>query len=98
MGLAISSIYLILGIAHIRNLGFKIKDIGFGAIDIRTIASISDVPQSILQIALLANTPQIILSICYLMFNALFTSMLTAYEWDNYAQRHKPLRVTDPRG
>ncbi|KAI5858024.1 hypothetical protein BZA05DRAFT_331044 [Tricharina praecox] len=45
----------------------------------------------------LANLPQTILSFLYLMYNALFTSMLSCLEWNSYANSRKPLRVTYPR-
>ncbi|KAM3422268.1 hypothetical protein BST61_g2629 [Cercospora zeina] len=47
---------------------------------------------------LLVNTPQIILSCCYLAYNGLFTGMHLAYEYSNYAVERKSLRVTEPRG
>ncbi|KAI5858025.1 hypothetical protein BZA05DRAFT_433407 [Tricharina praecox] len=40
---------------------------------------------------------QTILSFLYLLYNALFTSMLSALEWNSYANSRKPLRVTNPR-
>ncbi|CAI7579935.1 unnamed protein product [Penicillium pancosmium] len=47
---------------------------------------------------LLANTPQLLLSITYFMYNALLTRMLIAAEYDNYAFRRKYLRVSWPQG
>ena len=47
---------------------------------------------------LLANTPQIVLSILYFMYNSLYTSMLAADEWSRFAQQRKALRVTSPTG
>ncbi|KAI5779603.1 hypothetical protein EDC01DRAFT_731135 [Geopyxis carbonaria] len=46
--------------------------------------------------ALLANSPQIIISFLYLTYNAIFTGMLMASELDNFAARAKSLRVTKP--
>ena len=47
---------------------------------------------------LLANSPQIVLSCLYLTLNGVMTSMLLADEWNEYAHRRKPLRVTSPTG
>lgn len=47
---------------------------------------------------LLANTPQLILSLLYFYFNSIFTSELVDQEWNEYGHRRKPLRVTNPRG
>ncbi|PPJ57742.1 hypothetical protein CBER1_00020 [Cercospora berteroae] len=47
---------------------------------------------------LLINTPQIVLSCCYLGFNGLLTSMHLAHECGGYAVVRKGLRVTEPQG
>ncbi|KAF3009632.1 hypothetical protein E8E13_007344 [Curvularia kusanoi] len=50
------------------------------------------------QLAFIANSPQLLLSIIFLYFNNLFTSMALAYEWSKFGSRRKGLRVTRPRG
>ena len=45
---------------------------------------------------LLANLPQTIVSFLYLTYNALFTCMLVAKEWNQFAHKRKTLRVSDP--
>ena len=45
---------------------------------------------------LVANSPQVILSFLYLMYNGLFACMLLVDEWGHYAHRKRPLRVTSP--
>ena len=47
---------------------------------------------------LLANCPQVLLSCLFLAYNSLFTCMLVADEWNTYARKRKPLRVTSPTG
>lgn len=47
---------------------------------------------------LLANSPQVLLSCLFLAYNSLFTCMLLADEWNTYARKRKPLRVTSPTG
>ncbi|KAF2127857.1 hypothetical protein P153DRAFT_376803 [Dothidotthia symphoricarpi CBS 119687] len=44
--------------------------------------------------AILANTPQIVPSILYLSYNALFTAMLSGFEWASYARERKGLRLS----
>ena len=46
----------------------------------------------------IANSPQILLSLLYLSVNSLFTSMLSAQEWTNFGYQRKTLRVTSPSG
>ncbi|KAH8897298.1 hypothetical protein GQ53DRAFT_837952 [Thozetella sp. PMI_491] len=45
---------------------------------------------------LLANTPQLVLSLCYFAYNALFTRACSEMEWNSYANSYKPLRVSYP--
>lgn len=49
---------------------------------------------SLLRSVLLANTPQVVMSLLYFTYNGLFTSIALATEWDNYARRRKGLRVS----
>lgn len=50
------------------------------------------------KLAFIANSPQLLLSVVYLYFNNLFTSMALAYEWNQLGTYRKGLRVTRPRG
>jgi hypothetical protein len=43
------------------------------------------------------NTPQLLFSTMYFMYNGMFTSMLTAAEWTQFAVRRKRLRVSRPK-
>lgn len=45
---------------------------------------------------LLANLPQTIISFLYLTYNDLFTCMLVAKEWNQFAHKRKTLRVSYP--
>ncbi|KAK4447827.1 hypothetical protein QBC34DRAFT_124747 [Podospora aff. communis PSN243] len=47
---------------------------------------------------LLANTPQLVLSMCYMVYNGLFTRMLAEFEWASFSVRAKPLRTSNGRG
>ncbi|KAI8949339.1 hypothetical protein F4801DRAFT_603395 [Xylaria longipes] len=47
---------------------------------------------------LLANSPQLLLSLCYLTYNNLFTYLQIAREWGKYSEGYSSLRVTDPQG
>lgn len=46
---------------------------------------------------LLANSPQILLSICYLAYNNMFTRLQMAREWSLFSESYQGLRVTDPK-
>ena len=47
---------------------------------------------------IITNTPQVLFSLIYLLYNSLFTSMLSTAESNSFAFRRKPLRVTSPQG
>ncbi|KAI1112993.1 hypothetical protein F5Y14DRAFT_419253 [Nemania sp. NC0429] len=51
-----------------------------------------------IQAVLLANSPQLLLSLCYFAFNNLFTHLQMAKEWAMLSTEYRPLRVTDPQG
>ncbi|KAF4343996.1 hypothetical protein FBEOM_2040 [Fusarium beomiforme] len=53
---------------------------------------------SLIGLTMIANLPQLILSICYLAYNGLFTRMLAEFEWSKYSVEYRALRVTEPRG
>ncbi|KAK8243531.1 hypothetical protein HDK90DRAFT_125707 [Phyllosticta capitalensis] len=48
--------------------------------------------------ALVANTPQLILSAGYLLFNGFYTSMAIVGEYNDFSIQRKALRVSQPRG
>ncbi|RYC56619.1 hypothetical protein CHU98_g9592 [Xylaria longipes] len=50
------------------------------------------------QAILVANSPQLLLSFCYLALNNLFTRMQMAKEWAMFTTTYHPLRVTEPKG
>jgi hypothetical protein len=58
------------------------------------VTSIVGLPENLLHLILLANTPQLVLSFLYFSYNALFTAMLLGYEWVSYSQKRKGLRVS----
>lgn len=97
--------------ADARDASVKIKDLwdrGFGSIN--TISIIGkgrggnkSWRRSTLEMVILANTPQLLLSILYYSYNALFTAMWAGAEWANFGRpvesgERKTLRVSAPRG
>jgi hypothetical protein len=71
--------------------------LGYGTVDPRT--AITGLKNDLVMNALVANSPQVILSMLYFSYNALFTSFLLSYEWTTYAHKRKGLRVShDPIG
>lgn len=79
------------------NTDFKsLWDLGFGSINQYSLFGNEDNP--ILSIILLANAPQVIISAVYFFGNALLTSMLLGAEYDSFAIRRRPLRVSWPSG
>jgi len=51
---------------------------------------------SVIPYILLANLPQTIISLIYLIYNAQLTTMLAHREWSNYVAKRASLRVTYP--
>jgi hypothetical protein len=49
---------------------------------------------SLFQMLLFSNMPQPILSILYIFYNGIFTSMLQAAEWNDYSVERKGLRIS----
>lgn len=45
----------------------------------------------------LANLPQLLISLLYLLYNDLVTRIHLAAQWSSYARTRKPLRVLNPR-
>ncbi|KAL6705062.1 hypothetical protein ACN47E_007321 [Coniothyrium glycines] len=71
---------------------FNILSLGYGAADPRT--AIVGMPNDLLINSVVANSPQLVLSLLYFSYNALFTAMLMGYEWTTYAFKRKGLRVS----
>ncbi|KAF8418409.1 hypothetical protein EV426DRAFT_720607 [Tirmania nivea] len=76
---------------------------GFGQLYIDSLAWApwsDSVEITFLQGVLYANTPQLILSFMYLMYNSLFTGMVMGQEWNRFASitDRQYLRVTYPQG
>ncbi|KAF8241402.1 hypothetical protein K440DRAFT_591950 [Wilcoxina mikolae CBS 423.85] len=70
---------------------------GFGQANLGSILPWHDFTQTwLFRAVLLANTPQLLFSILYLIYNAIFTSILMGREWNRYAYFRKSLRVSDP--
>jgi hypothetical protein len=74
--------------------------LGFGTLSTNSLMFWNDynIDEPILSMVLLANTPQIILSLLYFLYNALCTSIHSENEWQRYSYQRRPLRVTAPTG
>lgn len=70
----------------------SLTKIGFGAIDPRTIIQWN--VDTTMGNIFIANIAQLILSLVYFFYNALFTCMLLGFEWSQYAHERKGLRVS----
>jgi hypothetical protein len=72
--------------------------LGFGAVEPRALIHKENRddgwPTNIMGLVLIANSPQVLLSFVYLLYNGLFTAMLTGYEWTSYAFKKKGLRIS----
>lgn len=99
---AISAISVVLGSLTVNrfdgSLGRAIASGGFGAVDPNLIIKGRVGASGLIEAVLVVNTPQLILSFCYMLYNALFTYMHMAYEFSAFAVHRKTLRVTTARG
>ncbi|KAI9888351.1 MAG: hypothetical protein M1814_000558 [Vezdaea aestivalis] len=80
------------GFYHVGN---PIRKYGFGVTNADTIFVISQ-GWGLMANIIVANVPQLLLSVLYVTYNGLFTCQLVTAEWTAFGTRHKPLRVTNP--
>ncbi|KAF5374018.1 hypothetical protein D9757_010061 [Collybiopsis confluens] len=74
-----------IGKPHSQNIiqGWVVPNHGYGAL---------------LAAVLISNSPQLILSVIYLIFNNLCTMFFLSLEWSSYSHSRKYLRVSSPEG
>lgn len=77
----------------------KWKAIGFGYSpqSQQALLNIAD-GKSVLNNVLLVNTPQLLVSVAYVLYNTLLTDMSLTAEYSKYAHHRRPLRVSEPVG
>lgn len=51
--------------------------------------------KTVIENVLVSNTPQVLLSLIYLLYNNLFTGMMLGVEWNDFASERKGLRVSE---
>ncbi|KAH8817577.1 hypothetical protein DL96DRAFT_1622786 [Flagelloscypha sp. PMI_526] len=79
----------------------EIYQVGFGTVDPRSLIYSEFWPRgdtATLLSILLVNSPQLVLSFLYVIFNTLFTSMSLAFEWSRYHEHPRSLRVSHRKG
>jgi hypothetical protein len=100
------SVLLYLGISHVQGLeSTSMKGLwasGFGTADINAVISFTgggtNFYYPMIPMIMLANIPQVILSLMYLFFNTSMTSMLLEREWNSLGVKRQQLRVSNPKG
>ena len=108
VGLAVSAAVLHRGLQtlkHFTRLSFiSLWNLGFGRVDPLSVIyyypdndhGANYKPNNASVILLLANLPQLLVSVLYLNYNSLFTCMLMEKEWNDFAYDRKALRVSSP--
>ncbi|XHG08480.1 hypothetical protein AWENTII_011577 [Aspergillus wentii] len=94
-----AAIYLLAGgIMHVRrnhDIDFQsLWNLGFGSLNQYSLFASTD--KESFGIIVLANTPQLIVSVAYFLFNYILTSMLLVVEYTSFATERKALRVSWP--
>ncbi|KAK4215155.1 hypothetical protein QBC37DRAFT_419750 [Rhypophila decipiens] len=103
LALTLCIFLLVFGLYNARGLPpSAMFTLGLGSVDAQTLIT-TDLsgrgPASLVANVLVANTPQLILSLLYFTYNGLFTAMALSDEWSSYALKQKGLRVSStPEG
>ena len=73
-------------------------NLGFGSVEFHSLFQLPYAPGSVVSQVMLANLPQLILSLVYTSYNAIFTCMLLTDEYNDFVVARKTLRVSEPQG
>lgn len=78
-------------------------DTGFGSADLfftlnTVFKSYSNSTSTLMAAAILASSPQLLITFIYFTYNSIFTSMAMALEWSQFAHIRRALRVSNPTG
>ena len=87
-------------VAGIRKLGADVDiwSLGFGSLNLGAFTTNYPNTKPIVSLALIINSPQLVLTFLYFLYNSLYTSMFVAFEWSRFALQRKGLRVSSPTG
>ncbi|RYP92686.1 hypothetical protein DL770_001199 [Monosporascus sp. CRB-9-2] len=104
--IVVASILLSLGLTSLahRRISTKLSslwDLGFGALNPFTYLVIGlprEDPAGLVSNVILANLPQLVLSVLYVLLNAMLSTMLVQREFSRMSSTRKPLRVSEPLG
>lgn len=104
--LAIAAGLLALSLKSLSARGFSSSvpawwSLGFGALTPYTYLNIGlpkTDPAGLISNILIANLPQLVLSILYLFYNAMLSCFLVQKEFSEMWRKRKPLRVSEPEG
>ena len=96
--LSIASILLGVGLGEVTDRSFShLWKTGYGTVTSESIINWNlRGSGGLVSNVIIVNLPQAILSLLFLAYNGIFTCMLLADEWNDYAHKRKPLRVTSP--
>lgn len=75
----------------------SLMSLGLGTLNSKTIMRLDGMASSLNNLVrniIMANSPQVIASMLYFLYNGLFTTLSLATEWDTYARHRKGLRVS----
>jgi hypothetical protein len=97
-----AAILLWQGITHIAGIeSTSVKGLwktGFGVADYNTLLNIvGNYKSPLISMALLTNSPQVLLSDLYLFYNGIFTRMLLEREWTSLGVKRQALRVSNQK-
>jgi hypothetical protein len=90
------------GLSHIKSEGITVNpssiwNLGFGIISQNTMVIVGGIGNAV-TMALLANLPQVVLAIIYVLYMGIMTSMFLAQDWSRFAFKSQTLMVSSPAG
>ncbi|KAI0196913.1 hypothetical protein F4808DRAFT_299763 [Astrocystis sublimbata] len=94
---ALGALSIVLAISyHSNGNSFYTPGGAFGPAGRNLVASIGQ--PGYIGLLLIANTPQLLLSLIYFQYNAICTRLCSEAEWNSYGSIYTPLRVSQPVG
>lgn len=92
------------GFYHVKNKGVNLTptalwNLGFGSINQNAMVFLNgDGVTKVITLTIIANIPQVILSIIYMVYMGIITTMFLAADWTTFAFRPQTLMVSSPAG
>lgn len=68
--------------------------VSFGQINLDALLGVSNDSRDLIKMVIIANTPQLVLSLMYFWWNGILTTLFTEMEWSMFGHKRKSLRIS----